>query len=70
MFTPTVLDLCEDVVPRNSSRGDITAGVRGSRVTQRTQTSAVLGWAELGWHRIMGTPVANNFLLIRPRLDV
>ena len=46
MLTPTVLDLCEDVVPRISSR-DITAGVRGSRVTQRTQTSAVLGWAGL-----------------------
>ena len=49
MFTPTVLDLSEDVVPCISSRGDITAGVKGSRVTQRTQTSAVLGWAELDY---------------------
>ena len=33
MFTPTVLDLCEDVVPRISSR-DITAG------GQRQQSNA------------------------------
>ena len=43
MFTPTVLDLCEDVVPCISSR-DITAG--GQR-QQSNAENANLSWAGL-----------------------
>ena len=50
MFTPTVLDLCEDVVPRISSR-DITAG--GQR-QQSNAENANLSWAGLGWARLDG----------------
>ena len=46
MFTPTVLDLCEDVVPRISSRGDITAG--GQR-QQSNAENANLSCVGLGW---------------------
>ena len=45
MLTPTVLDLCEDVVPCISSR-DITAG--GQR-QQSNAENANLSWAGLCW---------------------
>ena len=49
MFTPTVLDLCEDAVPRISSR-DITAGgQRQQSNAENANLSCVgLGWAGLG----------------------